>query len=211
MAHMADVISPIANRRARRAFADRPVPEEMLESLWEAAALAPSHGNTQPARILVARDPEVRERLFGAFSPGNRNWAGAAPVLAAICSDSTQETPQTNSDGSTRELGAFCAGIMLGNLLAQATGIGLILHPVAGFDEPAVRAVFGAPESIRVHVVMAIGFQGTPEQLPEDLRAKELAPQLRLPITTLVAKDRWSADNEITWKQYRDAVQARPS
>ena len=48
-------------------------------------------------------------------------------------------------------------------------------------------------------------------ELPEDLRAKELAPQLRLPITTLVAKDRWSADNEITWKQYRDSVQARPS
>ena len=38
-----------------------------------------------------------------------------------------------------------------------------------------------------------------------------VVPQLRLPITTLVAKDRWSADNEITWKQYRDAVQARPS
>ncbi len=203
---MADVIPAIANRRARRAFADRPVPGELLDALWEAAALAPSHGNTQPARILVARDPAVRERLFAACSPGNRNWAGAAPVLAAVCSDGAQETPQTNSDGTTRELGAFCAGIMLGNLLAQATGSGLIMHPMAGFDEPAVRSAFEAPDNVRVHVVMAIGFQGDPMQLPEDLRAKETAPQVRLPAEILVAEDRWTARNATTWRQYRDSL-----
>ncbi|MCC6387191.1 MAG: nitroreductase family protein [Dehalococcoidia bacterium] len=203
---MADVIPEIANRRARRAFANRPVPGELLDALWEAAGLAPSHGNTQPARILVARDPVVRERLFAACSPGNRNWAGAAPVLAAVCSDSDQETPQTNSDGTTRDLGAFCAGIVLGNVLAQATGSGLIVHPMAGFDEPAVRAAFEAPANVRVHVVIAIGFEGDPMQLPEDLRAKETAPQVRLPADIFVAEDRWTARNATTWRQYRDSL-----
>jgi nitroreductase len=133
----------------------------------------------------------VRTALFDALSAGNRNWAGAAPLLAAIAALPGHDSVHEGSDGSTRELWAFHAGIAVGNLMAQATALRLIAHPMAGFDEPAVRAAFGAPADVRILVVVAIGYAGDPETLPADLQRREDAPQRRLPLDHLVVIDAW--------------------
>lgn len=201
---MAEVIDPIAKRRALRAFADTPVPPEVERTLWEAVRLAPSHGNAQPTRVLVARSPEVRSRLEAALSEGNRTWAPKAPLLCAIAALPGRDYRAKNFDGSERELWAFHAGIAVGNLLAQATALGLVAHPMASFDEPGVRAAFGAPESVRVLAVVAIGYPGDPAVLPEDLRARELAPQRRLPLELIVVEDQWSEAHDVSWQEWRN-------
>ncbi len=190
---MPEILPALANRRARRAFERRPVPPDVQEVLWRAVALAPSHGNTQPSRLLVADTAETRAALFDALSEGNRNWAGAAPLLVALAADPTHDTTGKNWDGSERELWALHAGIALGNLLAQATELGLVAHPMAGFDEHSVRAVFGIPPHVRVLSVIAIGYPGDPSTLPEDLQAKENAGQQRLPLDFIVGS-RWSEE-----------------
>jgi nitroreductase len=182
---MSEMLHALTARRARRAYDSRAVPIAVQERLWKAVSLAPSHGNTQPTRLLVAETPETRESLFRALSEGNRSWAGAAPLLVAIVANPAHDTVQTNSDGSERELWALHVGIALGNLLAQATEDGLVAHPMAGFDEPAVRACFALPPSIRVASVVAIGYPGDPASLPEDLRARETMEQDRLPLENL--------------------------
>jgi nitroreductase len=198
------VIEPIRNRRARRAFVPDPVPPEVERTLWEAVRLAPSHGNAQPTRILVARSPETRAALIEALSPGNRNWAPAAPLLCAVAALPGIDYTAENFDGSSRELWAFHAGLATGNLLVQATAMGLVAHPMASFDEPTARRAFGAPEDVRILAIVAIGYPGDPALLPEDLRAKEEAPQWRLPLDVLVVEDRWSSDHAIgarAWRQ----------
>ncbi len=188
---MPSVLEPLSRRRARRAFATQPVSAELQQFLWQAVALAPSHGNSQPTRILVAETAATRERLVHALSEGNRHWAPAAPLLFALVSIPEHDAVQPNSDGTTRELWAFHAGIAMGNLLAQATALDLIAHPMAGFDEPAVRAAFGAPETVRVLAVVAAGHPGTIESLSEDLQRAEVRQQDRLPIGNVVGYDRW--------------------
>jgi len=190
---MPEILPALANRRARRAFARQPVPPHVQEVLWRAVALAPSHGNTQPSRLLVADTPETKAALFDALSEGNRNWAGAAPLLVVLAADPAHDTTGKNWDGSERELWALHAGIALGNLLAQATELGLVAHPMAGFDERSVRAVFGIPSRVRVLSVIAIGYPGDPSTLPEDLQAKENAEQQRLPLDLIVGS-RWSEE-----------------
>ena len=141
---MADLIEAIAGRRAQRAFDPRAVSAEAQELLWRAVSVAPSHGNVQSARLLVARSAATRASLVAALSEGNRNWAPAAPLLVALGSLPGHE--HADSYGEERALWSFHAGIAAGNLMAQATALGLIAHPMAGFDEAAVRAAFGAPE-----------------------------------------------------------------
>lgn len=201
---MPEILPALAERRARRSFDRRPLPAEVEAALWEAVRLAPSHGNSQATRVLVARSGDVRARLEAALSEGNRNWAPAAPLLAVIASLPAQDHTQQDSDGTVRELWAFHAGIATGNLLAQATALGLIAHPMAGFDGPAVRAAFGAPEDLRILAVVAIGYPGPVEALPPDLQQREQAPQRRLPIETLVANDRWTDANALSWAAYRE-------
>jgi nitroreductase len=95
------------------------------------------------------------------------------------------------------------AGIAIGNLMAQATAMGLVAHPMAGFDEPGVRAVFEAPDGVRIVAVVAAGYPGDPASLPEDLARKELAPQDRLPLEHLVAADRWREVNAVSARDLR--------
>ncbi len=201
---MADVIEPIARRRALRAFAETPVPPEVERSLWEAVRLAPSHGNAQPTRVLVARSPEVRSRLEAALSEGNRSWAPKAPLLCAIAALPDRDYRARNFDGSERELWAFHAGIATAHLLVQAAALGLVAHPMASFDEPGARAAFGAPDRVRILAVVAIGYPGDPATLPDDLRARELAPQRRLPLDIIVVEDRWSEAHDVSWQEWRN-------
>ncbi|MCC7089557.1 MAG: nitroreductase family protein [Dehalococcoidia bacterium] len=200
---MPELLPALANRRASRAFSSRPVEDELQHVLWMAVSVAPSHGNTQPTRILVAHTPESRAALISSLSEGNRNWAPAAPLLFAIAAVPSHDTTPQDFGGTTREVWAMHAGIAIGNLMAQATALGLIAHPMAGFDEPGVRAVFGAPDDVRILAVVAAGYPGDPASLPEDLARKETAPQDRLALEHLVAFDRWGAVNAVSARELR--------
>lgn len=204
---MPELLEALSQRRARRAFDLRPVPAELQELLWRAVSVAPSHGNSQPTRILLAESDAARTALVAALSEGNRQWAPAAPLLFAIGVMSTHDAVQTGSDGSTRELWAFHAGIATANLLAQATALGLTAHPMAGFDEPAVRAAFGAPPELHLLAVVAAGYPGEAAALPDDLAARENRPQERLPLTHVVAHDRWDPDMALSPRDLRQREQ----
>ena len=59
-----DVFDAIRTTRSmRRLDPNRPVSDEDLWTILEAASKAPSGGNRQPVRWVVARDAEVRRRL----------------------------------------------------------------------------------------------------------------------------------------------------
>jgi nitroreductase len=77
----------IARRWSPYAFADRPVAEADLRSLFEAARWAASSYNEQPWSYLVARREDAQEfaRLLGCLVEGNRVWAQHVPVLALGC------------------------------------------------------------------------------------------------------------------------------
>lgn len=200
---MSSLLQPLSGRRAHRAFAGSPVSAEDQSILWQALSLAPSHGNSQPTRVLVARGAEVRASLLAALSEGNRQWAPAAPLLFAVAAIPAHDATQPNSDGSSREMWAFHAGIAMGNLLAQATALGLVAHPMAGFDEPAVRSAFNAPEDVRVLAVVAAGHPGAVESLSEDLQRAETRPQDRIPLDNLVGVDTWNAEMGVSARDLR--------
>ena len=201
---MAELIEALAARRAQRAFDPREVPAETQELLWRAVSVAPSHGNVQSVRLLVAQSKAARQAVAGALSEGNRNWAPAAPLLVALASMPGHE--HADAYGEERAIWSFHAGIAAGNLMAQATALGLIAHPMAGFDEAAVGGAFGAPHELRILVVFAIGFPGPVESLPEDLQRRERREQRRQPLDRLVAIDRWTATNA---EAARDASRSR--
>ena len=58
-----EVMEAIRTRKSIRGYEDKPVPEEKINKVLEAAWLSPSASNRQPRKFVVVRDGEVRARL----------------------------------------------------------------------------------------------------------------------------------------------------
>lgn len=77
------VMEAIQKRRSARSYLDKPIEDEVLLELLEAARLAPSGGNGQNHVFGVVKDQEIKLAL--ARSAGNQMWIAEAPVVIACC------------------------------------------------------------------------------------------------------------------------------
>lgn len=186
------LVEPVADRRSHRAFAERPLPDAVLASLFEAARWAPSSNNLQPWRFVLARaGTPAFERLAGALRPGNA-WAKRAPVLVLGAARTMLIHPRKPPRPNPRPL--LELGLALGNLLAQATALGVATHPMGGFDVDAAGEAMGVEDGFRVGIVVALGWPGDPQDLDPELRAKELRPRERRPLREIVYEGRWGEE-----------------
>ena len=181
-------IHDVMRRRwSPRAFDERPIEPEKLRSLFEAARWAPSSNNGQPWRFLVAtRDNKIDyDRLLNCLVEANQKWAYRAPVLLLSVAKLQFE------DGSPNRHALYDTGMAVENLSLQATELGLVAHQMAGFLIDRARADCQIPEGYELVAMMAIGYPGDPAILSERLRAREVQPRDRKPVTEFVYATTW--------------------
>ncbi|MFO0705810.1 MAG: nitroreductase family protein [Nitrospira sp.] len=178
----------LARRWSPRAFDERPVEPAKIASLFEAARWAPSSSNEQPWRFVIAtkKNPAAYDRLLACVLEGNRKWAFRAPVLilsVARLNFEGEDKPNRHALHDT--------GLALENLLLQATALGLVAHPMAGFDLDKARADLHIPPEFEPMAMVAVGYPGDLTLLPEYLQQRELKPRERTPVTEFVYADLW--------------------
>ncbi|MDU0200208.1 MULTISPECIES: nitroreductase family protein [Paenibacillus] len=166
-------------RWSPRSFTKQEVTEDVLLSLFEAARWAPSGSNIQPWRFIVARTEEQLAKFHSFIAPANREWCEKAPVLALVISYTK------SSNGNTSPSHAFDAGAAWGYLALEANNQGLITHAMGGFDHNQARETLQIPEDYQTHAVIAIGYRGPVEALPERFQERE-APSTRRPVSELL-------------------------
>jgi len=178
----------IRERWSPRAFAEKPVPEEVLRSIFEAARWAPSSYNEQPWAYIVATegDKDNFAKVLSVLVEFNVNWAKSAPVLAIAVAElafANNNSPNRNAQYDT--------GAATALLSVEATARGLAVHQMAGFDPEKARQVFGIPPGWEAIAAIAIGYPGDPASLPQPLKDRELAPRTRKPIAEFVMAGHW--------------------
>lgn len=65
-----DVFEALKARHSTRAFSDKPIPEDVLSKVLDAAALSPSWSNTHPYKIAVAKGEvieDLRQALYARY------------------------------------------------------------------------------------------------------------------------------------------------
>jgi len=178
----------LARRWSPRAFDERPVDTGLVRILFEAARWAPSSNNEQPWRFVVATKDQEADwmRLFECLMEGNRRWAFRAPVLMlSIARMDFEESGRLNRH-------AFHdTGLATQNLVLQAAVHGLMARQMAGFDVEKARADLRIPSGYEPVAIIAIGYPGDPDVLPERLREKELQPRNRRPIEEWTFSGQW--------------------
>jgi len=178
----------IRERWSPRAFADKPVPRDVLRSIFEAARWAPSSNNEQPwAYIVASRDDNASfEKMLSVLVEFNANWARSAPLLALAVAElafAKNNVPNRNAQYDTGAASAL--------LSVEATARSLAVHQMAGFDPEKARQVFGIPAGWEAIAAIAIGYPGDPASLPQPLKDREMAPRTRKPIDEFVMAGHW--------------------
>lgn len=172
----------ISERWSPVAFSDKVPEQEKIALLFEAARWAPSSYNAQPWKFIYGyKGDDVYQVLFGLLNENNQVWAKTAPVL--ILSIAEMIPPGRTS---VNKYAFHDTGMAVGNLLAQATDIGLHVHQMGGYDQKASKNVLNLPETFEPVAMMAVGYKGDPKLLPESVAARENKKRERNPLETFV-------------------------
>ena len=186
--------SPIADLIARRwspraIDPDRAVSREHLLALLEAARWAPSCFGDQPWRYLVwdrFRDPAGWREAFECLAEGNQAWVINAPVLLLAVA-----APNFGHNDKPNRWAQYDTGAASENLCLQATALGLVAHQMGGFDPDQARVRFNIPADHTCMAMIAVGYPGSVEVLPDALRERELAPRERKPLDRIAFEGGW--------------------
>jgi len=147
-----DVSAAIKNRRAYRSLVPAEIDKGTGTELAQAASLAASCFNKQPWQFVFVYEKESLEKLHTALSKGNE-WAyDASMIVAAACK---KDDDCVMKDG--REYFLFDTGMAVAHLVLRATELGLVAHPIAGFDPEKVRVILGIPADLTVITLINVG------------------------------------------------------
>lgn len=146
-----ELMDAINERKSYRALDPIEITDEMVEELMQAASRAPSCNNNQPWRFIFIRDHERLDKIKGKLSMGNY-WGGRASMIIALIS-----RPDLDCQIEDRDYYLLDSGMAMGFLLLKATEMGLASHPVAGFDQNAVKEILKIPEDYQLLPLIIIG------------------------------------------------------
>lgn len=191
----------ITTQRAIRHFSDRPVSDETVRTLMEAATSAPNAGNRQQWRFLVIRDREAKRRLGEWYL---RAWtdtisrigeeASSQPyrsggvlgaqmenipviILACIAAGSGQVTGRLDTRGAS-----IYPAIQNLMLTARSLGLGTVITTMHTQFENDVKEFLGIPDEFDTAALIPVGYPASGVGFGKVSRG---------PINEVVFQDRW--------------------
>ncbi len=163
----------IRTRQSVREYQDKAVEDEKLARLIEAVRLAPSASNSQPWRLILITDPDIKARVaratFSTLISFNK-FAPQAPVLAVLTIERAKLVTQIGGRLKDREFPLIDIGIAAGQFCLQATELGLGTCMLGWFDEAAIKSILQIPEKVRIGLLITLGYPPDDYPLREKLR-----------------------------------------
>jgi len=140
----------IRERFSARSYEPRPVEQEKVDTILEAARVAPTAANKQPRRIRVVRDPAELAKIDECTRSRN-----GAPLVFLVCWD-TEVAWQRQQDGARS--GEVDAGIVTTHMMLQAQELGLGTVWVMAFDPVKLRDLFAIPDNLVPIALLPAGY-----------------------------------------------------
>jgi len=182
-----EVADAVEARRARRVLSERSIEPDRVDALIRSVRLSASCFNNQPWRLVFCSGGESLGAVRAALAKGNA-WATRAPLIIVVCARAPDDCQL--SDG--RDYFLFDCGLAIGQMELQATSLGLVAHPIAGYDPAKVKRALGVPDDHVVITLVICGYPGTDDSLLSDKqREAERERPDRKAVGENVFSDRW--------------------
>src|SRR5512139_1936560 len=164
----------IAARYSVRAYRPKPVEDEKLQLVLEAARLAPTAANRQPFQLVVMHTAGHEAEIGRIY---HRPWFVQAPLVIAVCAISSQAWVRESDRFNARLIDA---AIVADHLILAAADLGLGTCWVAAFNVEAARRVLQLPDDAEPVIFTPLGYP-----------ADEPRPKTRKPLSELVRYEHW--------------------
>jgi nitroreductase len=159
----------IEKRYSVRAYRSKPIEDEKLQKVLDAARIAPTAANKQPFRFIVIHTQGRESELKRIYS---REWFFKSPVV--ICACAVPNEAWTRIDG--KNYSDVDTTIAMDHLILAAADQGLGTCWVAAFDPSAAREVLGLSENEEPIAFTPLGY---PADEPKPKKRKALSELIR--------------------------------
>lgn len=170
-----DTFDVIRSRRNVRQYQDRPIAENDLNRILEAARRTPSSSNEQRWDFVVVRDKDRLQRLSEIWR-GARHIPGSAATIALVGPD--PDEPRL------RESIAYDMGQLTMSIMLAAADLGIGTGHSSAHNDQVGREVLELPNGYRVWWMIGLGY-------PADRRLKPIAKPNRRSLDDLVHYETW--------------------
>jgi nitroreductase len=164
-----DAYRAVVDKRDQRVYVPRPIPDEALRRILQAARMTGSSKNREPNRLIVVRDREGI-RALGGLSPWGK-WLSEAAAVIVIAQTERHE---------------FDAGRCAQNMMLAAWAEGIGSCP-AHLPEPELARLLGIPADVHINRVIGFGYVD-----PARSQAPKSVARRRKPLDELVRWERWT-------------------
>jgi nitroreductase len=169
-----DLLPEIINRVTVRHFEARGIDPACLERILEAGRVAPSAKNRQPWRFIIIQDQEKR-KMFETACFGQEH-VGESPAIIACCSTNIEYRMPNGQLSYPIDISfAVC------QMMFQAVHEGLGTCVVTTFDEAALQEILTVPYSMRVVMLLLVGYSAEENPGFRD----------RLPLERIISYEHW--------------------
>jgi len=202
------VYKSIYTRRDIRRFSPRPVPDEKLTRVLNAAHHAPSVGFSQPWDFVVIRDDEtqsevaaIAERAISAAQEGYREPKKSdfgelklegitdSPVNICVTCDPTRDAPHVLGRNTMQEMDVYSTCLAVQNLWLAARAEGIGVGWVSFLYPHELRNVLNIPHHIQPIAYLCVGY---PEDgFPDEPVLQEQGWRERIDSDELIHQNTW--------------------
>jgi 3-hydroxypropanoate dehydrogenase len=167
----ADLDIIFRSARTANAWTDAPVSDDEIRAVYDLMKWGPTSANMSPARFVIVRSKEAKEKLRPALSEGNLAKTMAAPATVIIGYDvefyehlpklfphSPEAKTWFNWSAEWAATHAFRNGSLQGAyFIVAARALGLDCGPMSGFDAAKVEEAFFPEKNVKVNFLCNIG------------------------------------------------------
>jgi nitroreductase len=161
------------HRQSVRKYQDKLVEKGKMEKLIEAVHLAPSASNSQPWKVIIVNEPDLKNRVAKASfnkAISFNKFTVQAPVIAVFVMEKAKPITQIGGSIKNKEFPQYDIGIAAGYFCLQATELGLGTCMIGWFNEKKIQKILKIPKKRKIGLLITLGYPPDDYKLRKKIR-----------------------------------------